>query len=131
MVIKRRKGERLCKILWTYSVNRKTNLSIRVTHDYSALKPMTSLYRFEQNKIEDIWTWASGRQFLIKLDFIKAFHSVEIDELDYPFYGFIGRACLRNFNTFRNITPCSSAILRNEKKCRLVSNFTAFKDCYT
>eukprot|EP00917_Polyrhabdina_sp_WS-2016_P024091 GHVP01052218.1.p1 GENE.GHVP01052218.1~~GHVP01052218.1.p1 ORF type:complete len:224 (-),score=12.45 GHVP01052218.1:821-1492(-) len=66
----------------------KPNLSIRVTHDYSALKPMTSLYKFQQD--EDIWTWASGRSFLIKLDFIKAFHSVEIDELDQPFYGFIG-----------------------------------------
>eukprot|EP00917_Polyrhabdina_sp_WS-2016_P022169 GHVP01048135.1.p1 GENE.GHVP01048135.1~~GHVP01048135.1.p1 ORF type:complete len:488 (+),score=53.42 GHVP01048135.1:757-2220(+) len=68
----------------------KPNKSIRVTHDYSQLKPMTTLYRFSQEKIEDIWTWASGRSFLIKLDCIKAFHSVEIDGKDQPFYGFVG-----------------------------------------
>eukprot|EP00917_Polyrhabdina_sp_WS-2016_P002363 GHVP01005088.1.p1 GENE.GHVP01005088.1~~GHVP01005088.1.p1 ORF type:complete len:111 (+),score=1.89 GHVP01005088.1:166-498(+) len=68
----------------------KPNLSIRVTHDYSALKPYTSLYKFNQNKIEDILTWSASRFFLMKLDFIKAFHSVEINENDHSFYGFVG-----------------------------------------
>eukprot|EP00917_Polyrhabdina_sp_WS-2016_P015397 GHVP01033497.1.p1 GENE.GHVP01033497.1~~GHVP01033497.1.p1 ORF type:complete len:284 (+),score=35.36 GHVP01033497.1:317-1168(+) len=68
----------------------KPNKSIRVTHDYSGLKQHTSLFRFDQNKIETIWTWASQKSFLIKLDFVKAFHAVEIDERDKKFYGFIG-----------------------------------------
>eukprot|EP00917_Polyrhabdina_sp_WS-2016_P025283 GHVP01054460.1.p1 GENE.GHVP01054460.1~~GHVP01054460.1.p1 ORF type:complete len:478 (+),score=56.85 GHVP01054460.1:366-1799(+) len=68
----------------------KPNKSLRVTHDFSGLKNQTSLFSFNQLKIERIWTWASRQRFMVKLDFIKAFHSVPIDEEDTKFYGFIG-----------------------------------------
>eukprot|EP00917_Polyrhabdina_sp_WS-2016_P020363 GHVP01043587.1.p1 GENE.GHVP01043587.1~~GHVP01043587.1.p1 ORF type:complete len:195 (+),score=22.56 GHVP01043587.1:3-587(+) len=68
----------------------KPNKSLRVTHDFSGLKDQTSLFSFNQLKIEKIWTWASKQKFLVKLDFIKAFHSVPIDVEDTKFYGFIG-----------------------------------------
>eukprot|EP00917_Polyrhabdina_sp_WS-2016_P005915 GHVP01013174.1.p1 GENE.GHVP01013174.1~~GHVP01013174.1.p1 ORF type:complete len:527 (+),score=67.82 GHVP01013174.1:247-1827(+) len=68
----------------------KPNLSIRVTHDYSGLKKFTSLFYFDQTKIENIWTWAATKKYLVKLDFIKAFHAVQIDEKDMKYYGFLG-----------------------------------------
>eukprot|EP00917_Polyrhabdina_sp_WS-2016_P001858 GHVP01003858.1.p1 GENE.GHVP01003858.1~~GHVP01003858.1.p1 ORF type:complete len:190 (+),score=25.57 GHVP01003858.1:334-903(+) len=68
----------------------KPNLSIRVTHDFSDLKKYTFLFQFDQTKIENIWTWASKKNFLVKLDFVKAFFSVQIDSKDMKFYGFLG-----------------------------------------
>eukprot|EP00917_Polyrhabdina_sp_WS-2016_P032554 GHVP01069420.1.p1 GENE.GHVP01069420.1~~GHVP01069420.1.p1 ORF type:complete len:296 (+),score=42.53 GHVP01069420.1:115-888(+) len=38
----------------------KPNKSLRVTHDFSGLKDQTSLFQFNQTKIEKIWTWAMG-----------------------------------------------------------------------
>eukprot|EP00917_Polyrhabdina_sp_WS-2016_P032555 GHVP01069422.1.p1 GENE.GHVP01069422.1~~GHVP01069422.1.p1 ORF type:complete len:329 (+),score=49.61 GHVP01069422.1:115-987(+) len=74
----------------------KPNKSLRVTHDFSGLKDQTSLFQFNQTKIEKIWTWAAKQKFLVKLDFIKAFHSVPIDNEDTKFYGFIGPMGTRN-----------------------------------
>eukprot|EP00917_Polyrhabdina_sp_WS-2016_P028056 GHVP01059892.1.p1 GENE.GHVP01059892.1~~GHVP01059892.1.p1 ORF type:complete len:194 (-),score=23.47 GHVP01059892.1:226-807(-) len=74
----------------------KPNLSIRVTHDYTGLKKFTSLFHFDQSKIESIWTWAATKKFLVKLDFVKAFHSVQIDPKDMKFYGFLGPMETRN-----------------------------------
>eukprot|EP00917_Polyrhabdina_sp_WS-2016_P014596 GHVP01031884.1.p1 GENE.GHVP01031884.1~~GHVP01031884.1.p1 ORF type:complete len:145 (+),score=12.63 GHVP01031884.1:211-645(+) len=67
----------------------KLNASVRVTHDYSGLKRFTSSHQFEQVKIEDVWTCES-KTFSEKLDFIKAFHAVEIAKEDRKFYGFLG-----------------------------------------
>eukprot|EP00917_Polyrhabdina_sp_WS-2016_P012385 GHVP01027230.1.p1 GENE.GHVP01027230.1~~GHVP01027230.1.p1 ORF type:complete len:209 (+),score=14.39 GHVP01027230.1:61-687(+) len=68
----------------------KPNGSMRITHDYSGLKERTPLFKFKQDKIEDIWSWAAKKQYMIKLDFIKAFHAVPISTEEQPVYSFIG-----------------------------------------
>eukprot|EP00917_Polyrhabdina_sp_WS-2016_P032210 GHVP01068711.1.p1 GENE.GHVP01068711.1~~GHVP01068711.1.p1 ORF type:complete len:104 (-),score=5.25 GHVP01068711.1:229-540(-) len=51
----------------------KPNGAVRITHDYSGLKPFTTLFKFNQEKIESIWSWASNRKFMIKILFYKSF----------------------------------------------------------
>eukprot|EP00917_Polyrhabdina_sp_WS-2016_P023471 GHVP01050857.1.p1 GENE.GHVP01050857.1~~GHVP01050857.1.p1 ORF type:complete len:532 (+),score=63.93 GHVP01050857.1:513-2108(+) len=68
----------------------KPNGAVRVTHDFSGLSDFTPLFKFRQEKIENIWSWASAKKYLIKIDFIKAFHAVPIAANDQKFYGFLG-----------------------------------------
>eukprot|EP00917_Polyrhabdina_sp_WS-2016_P012693 GHVP01027871.1.p1 GENE.GHVP01027871.1~~GHVP01027871.1.p1 ORF type:complete len:130 (-),score=15.56 GHVP01027871.1:19-408(-) len=60
----------------------KPNGAVRVTQEFSGLKMHTPLFNFNQESIEGIWKWASSKAYLIKLDFIKAFHSVPISSED-------------------------------------------------
>eukprot|EP00917_Polyrhabdina_sp_WS-2016_P022179 GHVP01048160.1.p1 GENE.GHVP01048160.1~~GHVP01048160.1.p1 ORF type:complete len:194 (-),score=11.77 GHVP01048160.1:59-616(-) len=68
----------------------KPNGSMRITHDYSGFKERAPLFKFTQHKIEDIWSWASKKPYMIKLDFVKAFHAVPITSEEQPLYSFIG-----------------------------------------
>eukprot|EP00917_Polyrhabdina_sp_WS-2016_P013479 GHVP01029604.1.p1 GENE.GHVP01029604.1~~GHVP01029604.1.p1 ORF type:complete len:106 (+),score=3.17 GHVP01029604.1:711-1028(+) len=66
-------------LLWSHGSGSKTKPKYSCDPRLkSGLKKFTSLYQSGQSKITSIWTWASTKAFLIKLDFVKVSKSFHI-----------------------------------------------------
>eukprot|EP00917_Polyrhabdina_sp_WS-2016_P021203 GHVP01045729.1.p1 GENE.GHVP01045729.1~~GHVP01045729.1.p1 ORF type:complete len:141 (+),score=14.90 GHVP01045729.1:537-959(+) len=78
--LKEEKGDKV-KYFGPDVILRKLNGAMCVTHDFSGLKNFTTFI---------LWGWAAEQKYLIKLDFVKAFNLVLIQQEDSLLYEFIG-----------------------------------------